>query len=146
MKIHMQGVTLLSVLFATSSVLAADDAQQNRQLRNNKGKKLKKKVKKIIRNTNVERFRIVLDSAPIVLSADTFGPPPDLVPVSSVIGSRSTVSGRVFLREDVNVGEGGELDISPTPGLEDFDLLYTQLCTITKGIRGSIVLRFTNDR
>jgi hypothetical protein len=137
MKIHMEAVTLLSVLFATattSSVSAADDTQQGRQLG---PKKRMKKSSKTNAPTNIEptsltlKLRVVLDDIPTVVAAVTVGPP-DFTPVPSFIGSTAITTGRVFLREMVPVDEDGNL-FDDIPSDPEGTLLYTSLCTITSG-------------
>jgi hypothetical protein len=123
MKIPMDAVTLLSVLFVTSSVLAtaADDTQQqDRQL----GPKKKKKLKKIFKNIVTKKLRIVLDSSPIVLAAVAGGGPGE-PGEPSFIGSRSVLTGRAFSRSSVTTG--GEA------GDNTSEIVYTQICTVTAG-------------
>ena len=115
MKIHMEAVTLLSVLFATATA-TADDAQQDRRLKPRKSKNTKKSKKTdaptptptepLISSTL--NFRVVLDADPIVLAPTTDGGFP------SFIGTRSVITGRALVRNFL-----------------DFE--YTQICTITKG-------------
>ena len=123
MKIHMEAVTLLSVLFATSSVLAAADVQQqDRQLKPKRSKKSKKTDAPTSTPTSTPTpletdtlfLRVVLDADPIILAPTTDGGFP------SFIGSRSIISGDVFDRDPEREGE-------PLP------FRYTQICTITEG-------------
>ena len=121
MKIHMEAVTLLSVLFATATA-TADDAQQDRRLKPRKSKNTKKSKKTdaptptptepLISSTL--NLRVVLDADPIVLVPTTDGGFP------SFIGSRSIISGDVFDRDPEREG-------APLP------FRYTQICTITEG-------------
>jgi len=114
----MEAVTLLSVLFATSSVLAAADVQQqDRQLKPKRSKKSKKTDAPTSTPTSTPtpletgtlNLRVVLDADPIVLVPTTDGGFP------SFIGSRSVITGRAV-------------------DIEQFvDFEYTQICTITKG-------------
>ena len=126
MKIHMEAVTLLSVLFATATA-TADDAQQDRRLKPRKSKNTKKSKKTdaptptptepLISSTL--NFRVVLDADPIVLVASTDGGDP------SFIGSRSVITGRALNRDPA--------------GNAFLPVLYTQICTITKGTFPNVI-------
>jgi hypothetical protein len=148
MKIHMEAVTLLSVLFATatatsSSVSAAaaataDEAQQEDRRRLKKASKKTKKSKQTNAPTSIEptsntlKLRIVLDNDATVIAAATVGGPPDFAISPSIIGSKAIATGSVFFRELVTIGEDGEVGpIAIDEGTPE--VLYTQLCTITKG-------------
>ena len=127
MKIHMEAVTLLSVLFATATA-TADDAQQDRRLKPRKSKKAKKSKTDAPTPTPTEEplisstlnFRVVLDADPIVLVPNTDGPPP-----TSFIGSRSVITGRALNRDPA--------------GNAFLPVLYTQICTITKGTFPNVI-------
>ena len=126
MKIHMEAVTLLSVLFATATA-TADDAQQDRRLKPRKSKNTKKSKKTdaptptptepLISSTL--NFRVVLDADPIVLVPSTDGGDP------SFIGSRSVITGRALNRDPA--------------GNAFLPVLYTQICTITKGTFPNVI-------
>jgi len=119
----MEAVTLLSVLFATSSVLAAADVQQqDRQLKPKRSKKSKKTDAPTSTPTSTPTpvetdtlsLRVVLDADPIILAPTTDGGFP------SFIGSRSVITGRALVRNFL-----------------DFE--YTQICTITKGTFPNVI-------
>jgi len=150
MKIHMEAVTLLSVLFATSSVFAADDAQQKgRRLKPRKGKNTKKSKKtdaptstptaaptstptEELELSSTVKLRVVLDNDPIVLLPSTAGGSP------SFIGSRSVITGRGFFRGP----EGGEFPVEQLPEL--VSLRYAQICTVTEGTFPPAVIEESN--
>jgi hypothetical protein len=135
MKIHMEAVTLLSVLFATattSSVLATDDRRlgpKNKRMKKGKQTDAPTTPGPISRTFNL---RVLLDGFPTVVAASTVEPPSFMDETRSFPGTVAITSGRVFPRELLPI-DGAGIPIGDIPTDTDGTVMYTSLCTIIKG-------------